>query len=579
MDTRKQSSDNKKVGGSGYGVKTRKRGRTAENVTVANGRQLSSEHIEQCVVCVKSPKAKKEKPVKSNEKRKSKSAKKLDFSQTNNNAMRDLKVKSRPQVECTTVKMNLQTVINKTADKCKESDDDKELSDDGVKILVDTTEFDSSDEGENSQIGFDQENSDEEIYPVRFNNQTVVNYDTQVDAEPQPVTSGYMVGPVSETDQRSKAKDGLDEEDYVKLIGDPMFRKVFHKLFHDEMGDTQAERTHVTTDASKPKPKTKLNQRLQQQRQPIMSDVRNVNSKRQGRMLDGVVVANNQNIVKSPSDTTLYAPALKKLAKENDAISKISNFIETVWLEVESDKPSPAVMKKSVNLQQVPGYDAAKKKAQHSMVEAEKFKAKIIEPTGTFMTANPNLITEDLATLNSEINAADGEVATVDLQAPFPFNQLPHDLVVQGKESLSDDNFFHLTCHIEPSLRGEIERGEYVDLEKLLPHDKTRKLSDEARLEWVHKDGSTFLVPATDKESKISSIRRWDQAFRVYATIYCGINPHTAKEIWQYVSVINTAAATYIWDNVANYDYTFRHLMEFNPNRSWAKTYRCGTFL
>ena len=52
-----------------------------------------------------------------------------------------------------------------------------------------------------------------------------------------------------------------------------------------------------------------------------------------------------------------------------------------------------------------------------------------------------------------------------------------------------------------------------------------------------------------------------------------GENPHRSKEIWQYISVINTAAYSYIWDNVYNYDITFRHLMAFNPQRSWAVTY------
>ena len=28
--------------------------------------------------------------------------------------------------------------------------------------------------------------------------------------------------------------------------------------------------------------------------------------------------------------------------------------------------------------------------------------------------------------------------------------------------------FFHLICHIDPALKGKIERGEYVDLDKLL---------------------------------------------------------------------------------------------------------------
>ena len=45
------------------------------------------------------------------------------------------------------------------------------------------------------------------------------------------------------------------------------------------------------------------------------------------------------------------------------------------------------------------------------------------------------------------------------------------------------------------------------------------------------------------------------------------------KEIWQYITVINTAASSYIWDNVYNYDITFQHLWLFNPSRSWAVTY------
>ena len=86
--------------------------------------------------------------------------------------------------------------------------------------------------------------------------------------------------------------------------------------------------------------------------------------------------------------------------------------------------------------------------------------------------------------------------------------------------------------------------------------------------------GGTFLVLASvEKENKVNGIRHWDQAFRVYATIYCGANPHRSQEIWQYVSVINTAATAYAWENIANYDYTFHHLMEFNPHRSWATTY------
>ena len=114
-----------------------------------------------------------------------------------------------------------------------------------------------------------------------------------------------------------------------------------------------------------------------------------------------------------------------------------------------------------------------------------------------------------------------------------------------------------------------------MDLERLQPKDKGANFGvpGENRLEWVHKNGHTYLAPAADLSTKITGVRKWEQAFQVYTTIYCGANPGRSKEIWQYVSVINTAAAAYAWENVANYDFTFRHLMVFNPQRSWALTY------
>ena len=80
----------------------------------------------------------------------------------------------------------------------------------------------------------------------------------------------------------------------------------------------------------------------------------------------------------------------------------------------------------------------------------------------------------------------------------------------------------------------------------------------------IQKDGGTFLVPAK-RDTKINSFRRWEQAFRVYATIYFASHPKRAKEIWQYISVINTAASAFYWENVYNYDVTFRHLMVSIP--------------
>ena len=36
-----------------------------------------------------------------------------------------------------------------------------------------------------------------------------------------------------------------------------------------------------------------------------------------------------------------------------------------------------------------------------------------------------------------------------------------------------DDEFCHITCHVDSNLRTKIERGEFVELEKLLPKGRT----------------------------------------------------------------------------------------------------------
>ena len=77
---------------------------------------------------------------------------------------------------------------------------------------------------------------------------------------------------------------------------------------------------------------------------------------------------------------------------------------------------------------------------------------------------------------------------------------------------VSDDDFFHLTCHIEPSLIHKIKKGEFIELEKLLPKDKLNNKNEENKLEWVQRDGGTFLVPV-QRDGKINSFKRWEQAF------------------------------------------------------------------
>ena len=317
----------------------------------------------------------------------------------------------------------------------------------------------------------------------------------------------------------------------------------------------------------------------------------------------------NKDFVKSLSDTTIYAPALMKSPQthrqlhneltqnsnkamtltqvnkigsqeteriNNDMDNMVSDFVDAIRIEqrqseLDQLQEKERRMSSSNNDNNL---EMVKSRVDRTVIEAEKFRANVAnpDPGKNYMNSlnqcgslvmQPNL-NEQYHQLSEGVNA---EVGGMDGQIPQEVSHIPN--IGTG---VSDDNFFHLTCHIDPLLIHKIERGEFVELEKLLPKDKLGGKQEENRLEWVQRDGGTFLVPA-QKDSKISSFRHWEQVFRAYATIYCGANPHRSKEIWRYITVINTAAGSYLWDNMYNYDITFRHLMAFNPNRSWAVTY------
>ena len=153
-------------------------------------------------------------------------------------------------------------------------------------------------------------------------------------------------------------------------------------------------------------------------------------------------------IVKSPSESTLYIPALKKVADRNVAnnvIDKISNFVESIRMDsfneetpvrdespmMDQDEPQPLpgpsgyIQRKDKNDQ---GKTGAIPKANTNVIDAEKLKASLLAPQGML----PIKIDHNIELLRN-----------LD----------------------SDDDFFHVTCHIDENLKTKIQRGEYVDLE------------------------------------------------------------------------------------------------------------------
>ena len=136
-----------------------------------------------------------------------------------------------------------------------------------------------------------------------------------------------------------------------------------------------------------------------------------------------------------------------------------------------------------------------------------------------------------------------------------------------------DDEFLHLTCHVDAAVIEKVETKQFVELDPFYPKNDSSHYRDDNRLDMVNRAGQVYWVPHVDRRQKIYNLHTWDQAFRVYMAIYTKKFPNEAAEMAQYVHTIHHAAEKYTWQNVAYYDYTFRKNMAKHPNRSWAKTF------
>ena len=307
-------------------------------------------------------------------------------------------------------------------------------------------------------------------------------------------------------------------------------------------------------------------------------------------------VNRNSQPVKSPSDTTLYTPGLSRgLNHDNNAIEKISNFVESIRIDGSAkqnkghgkpytpDRADRAAASTSQKGQSRPGngevnmitpassssrrviHDAtqeensAEKTADQLLLQAEKFKARVEAPKGI---VNSMLMPYDYDKLKTKF-VTDKGLGPIDNEILFLRNFDQYD------------EFFHVTSQIEPSLKAKIERGEFVDLDRLLPKDRfssnLRNGSDELNkqlFQLITQGTQTYMGVPDNRNNKVNTLKKWDQAFRVFAAIYSQANPDRAGEIWQYIYVIHTAAASNPWENVSFYDITFRELMASKPWRS-----------
>ena len=369
------------------------------------------------------------------------------------------------------------------------------------------------------------------VEDMEFNTDVEDNIDSDNESliQDETVTTPVMETSPTGTDdsriisfkQRSNDADNLD---FDRLAANPAFQNFIQKLVANEVNQTKGAGNREAL------PKTP-------ERQPK-------NGKR-------------GELVKSPLDTTLYAPGLVNLGNKNIHqvqthnhplqfnIDNVSKFIEGIRVsqretsgensgQHRESENNQQRQRRSKSMEEEELFQEAREKAEKVIIEAEQFRASINVPQGMSVEDN---------------DFFEGDVK-------------------------NDDEFFHIRCHVEQSLVNKISKGEFVDLDKLLPKQKYQgTVTSEPKTELIFREGRPVIVPHVDKSRSITGVRKWEQAFRVYAVIYSQANPGRAAEIWQYVFTINSVASTYTWENVAEYDYSFRQMMSKNPRRSWSKIY------
>ena len=345
----------------------------------------------------------------------------------------------------------------------------------------------------------------------------------------------------------------------MALRKDPKVRKLFKKMMGEKLEKEKKKlermaRSRSRSVSSRGSSIPKTNNKAKTVRNRVKPKIINKPSKGNDKF-------------KSPSDTTLYTAALRKditsnsplnrilppNKNSNQLVEQISNFVERIRVQGsqprtrEGASPSPVAhcsRDSPYRGRSVTPDDHRQRREEEEVERAKNTADKLIldAPQGNeHNVENPNKYEEFFKTL-SAMN--------------------------------DDDNYFHVTSHKDDTLKAKIEKGEFVELERFLPKSRTQIMSggEQHLQQFVKRDGSTYWAPP-ERESKINNVCRWEQAFRVYASIYCVANPSRSGEIWQYVYVINMAASSYVWENVAYYDFTFRQLMAEKPSRSWAKTY------
>ena len=265
--------------------------------------------------------------------------------------------------------------------------------------------------------------------------------------------------------------------------------------------------------------------------------------------------------LKSPSDVTLYTPALRK-----DKTVASSPTLNHLALLPEETRGRASVQSHESLIDQLSGLvdkfrldrDQGRNDGEGSPQRSRRGRSRSVSRPGPSSDVDGELPPRTVCHENNTVLSDATRAEPNDLQRKSVRPEVEEgrraadQLILEAEKfkasvqppkgndqqfTQDDDEFFHLSCHIDANLKKRIENGEFVELDRLLPKNRTQLMKEEQPLQqFVNKDGSTYWAPP-DRDSKITNVRRWEQAFRVYAAVYTTANPSRTAEIWQYIYV------------------------------------------
>ena len=213
----------------------------------------------------------------------------------------------------------------------------------------------------------------------------------------------------------------------------------------------------------------------------------------------------NTPVMKLPSDSTLYMPALRHEKNDDDIINKISNFVDDIRIQSCDRTTRTPTPKRRSSIRDDNEESPMARPIREGLVNHGRQSMSCSLP----QKENPM----KLARETTDKILMEADQARLDLIAPKGMSEVNKNIQLIRTFD-NDDDFFHVSCHVELNLKQKIEKGEYVDSEKLLPKERAGLYPTEdethPRLEILKQAGHMYLSPA-QRLPKINNVKRWDQ--------------------------------------------------------------------